>query len=132
MQAATATKRHSAAQMRHTQVGIEFLERAIVLFKTLDPDVPLNSILIFLQTCLGYTEDVCFRDLAKQLETSTPTTSRLVAALTDERGGLGLVQTKMNFHDNRRRSLYLTTKGRLVRDQLLEKHQDLCGPNSLT
>ncbi|NKD46251.1 hypothetical protein HEQ69_11105 [Haematospirillum jordaniae] len=124
MQAAAA-KQSNVAQLRHTHAAIEFLENAITLFKTLDPDVPLNSVLVFLQTCLGYTEDVCFRDLAKQLETSTPTTSRLVAALTEERGGLGLVQTKTNYHDNRRRSLYLTTKGRLVRDQLLEKYQYL-------
>lgn len=129
-----AVKQHSVIPMQprpqHAQIGLEFLERSIALFKTIDPDVPLNSVLIFLQTCLGYTTEVCFRDLAKQLETSTPTTSRLVAVLTEGRGGLGLVQARIDIKDNRRRSLQLTAKGRMLRDQLLEKHQYLCGtPN---
>ncbi|NKD44841.1 hypothetical protein HEQ62_03305 [Haematospirillum jordaniae] len=112
---------------RNSDAGLRYLERCLMLFKTIDPDIPLNSVIVFVQACLGHTKDVCFRDLARQLRTSTPTIGRQVAVLAESAGGLGLVRTKPDQDDARRRIILLSPKGETIREQLVDRHGRLHG-----
>jgi DNA-binding MarR family transcriptional regulator len=102
-------------------VDLDQLARALDVFKTLDPaQLPAHRIRLFLE--IAQQAPIDYRELEQRLVTTNASISRGVQSLSDVREdgrpGLGLVETYPDPSEGRRFLVKLTTKGRLLVNQL--------------
>lgn len=93
------------------------------ILRELDPDMSMNQVLVFCWVVLN--EGKTQRDLRAALEIPPSTASRNLAALSKvhrlRKPGLDLVEWVECPRDRRANVLFLTTRGRRLVDQLLDR-----------
>lgn len=99
------------------------------LFQTLDPEFPLQYAVCF---CLiARNEGLSLTQLSKEAGLSLSTTSRIVAALSENRqngSGYHLVGVEVVPEERRRKAISLTVKGRHVIETLAEITRNITLP----
>jgi len=92
--------------------------------EVIDPNMPWHQGQVFLAIALAHPESIEMRDLGKLTGLSTSAISRNVAALGEwhrlQRPGLGLVETRIDLSDRRRRPIHLSKKGITAANKLKE------------
>ena len=100
--------------------ALRFLEE----FKKLDPEMPLQQAITFIEVALANGEGISVSDLAVRVGNATSSTSRNVAILGDYGRGkspaLQVLKAVTNPLDRRSQLVKLTPKGERVIDQMVE------------
>lgn len=102
-------------------MDLDQLARALDVFRTIEPaQLPAHHIRLFLE--IAQHAPITYRELEERLLTSNASVSRNVQALSetreDGRPGLGLVEAAPDPSEGRRNLVRLSTKGRLIINQL--------------
>lgn len=101
--------------------GLRTLYQAVQLFRDLDPELPTQTVVCFILIA-NADEDIQMRDLQNALDTSSASTTRNVAHLSDHYKprvpGLGLVEAYEDMNDRRYKRVRLTAKGKSFRTRL--------------
>lgn len=101
--------------------GLRQLQQAVQLFRDLEAELPTQTVVCFLLIA-NADEDIPMRDLQSALDTSSASTTRNVAHLSEHYKprvpGLGLVEAYEDLTDRRYKMVRLTTKGKSFRSRL--------------
>lgn len=98
--------------------------RVMEEFKKLDPEMPLQQMITFVEIALASEDGISVSDLATKVGNSQSSASRHVAVLGDFGRGktpaLQVVKASVNPMDRRVQIVKLSHKGKMVIDHLLE------------
>lgn len=105
--------------------GLIQMRRALNVFKQLDPEMPMSTMVVFLAIAMdaGEKQEVVTRDLIDELNLSPSAVNRAVTTLGEQhwskkKDGLRLIEVRMNPEDKRLRLASLTPKGAQLMDTL--------------
>tara|TARA_R110002072_G_scaffold151470_1_gene300756 strand:- start:1404 stop:1805 length:402 start_codon:yes stop_codon:yes gene_type:complete len=90
--------------------------------EAVDSNMPLHQALVLFIVATANEDGIEMRDIARQSGLSTSSVSRNIAALGEwhrlQRPGLGLVETRTDLADRRRKPVHLTKKGEATMQSL--------------
>ena len=93
-----------------------------------DGAMPLHQAVVLAAVAAANKDGIEMREIASQAGISTSSVSRNIAALGDwhrmQKPGLGLVETRMDYQDRRRKPVHLSSKGEAVWAAFLAKHEE--------
>lgn len=95
---------------------------AMALFKSIDPNIQVNQIQMFLEVCRR--EGSQMGAIAEHVDEPHSTSQRIFSGLshygTKKKPGYGLINILQDPEDRRQRLVYLSQSGKSLRDQLKE------------
>ena len=107
---------------------IKRLEQIVEALRSVDPEMQLQQVLVFLKVINAGDEGVSTEVIRKSMDLPQSSASRAVAALSDwsylKRPGLGLVTMKEDLMDRRSKIVKLSPKGKRLAElikTLMEK-----------